>query len=74
MPCGQQALRYTALNAVLTSVGAPKLAEPLVKCGTEPARPHDVPQALSKGILLAFAATAGQVNQRRLAGSEAEAS
>jgi len=72
--CGQQALRYTALNAVLTSVGAPKLAEPLVKCGTEPARPQDVPQALSKSILLAFAAPAGQVNQRRLAGSEAEAS
>src|ERR1700744_893653 len=28
---GQQARRYTELNAMLTSVDAPKLAEPLVK-------------------------------------------
>jgi len=59
---------------MLTSVGSPKLAEPLVKCGTDSARPQDVPRALSKGILLASAAPAGQVNQRRLAGSEAEQS
>ncbi len=48
-------------NAVLTSVDAPKLAEPLVKWSNEPASPQDVPQALSKGILLASAAPAGPV-------------
>ena len=58
---GQQARRYTALNAMLTSVDAPKLAEPLVKWSNEPARPQDVPQALSQGILLASAAPAGPV-------------
>jgi hypothetical protein len=58
---GQQARRYLALNAMLTSVDAPKLVEPLVKWSNEPARPQDVPQALSKGILLASAAPAGPV-------------
>jgi benzoylformate decarboxylase len=58
---GQQARRYTALNAMLTSVDAPKLAEPLVKWSHEPPRPADVPQALSRGILLAASAPAGPV-------------
>jgi benzoylformate decarboxylase len=58
---GQQARRYTALNAMLTNVDAPKLAEPLVKWSHEPSRPEDVPQALSKGILLAASAPAGPV-------------
>src|SRR6201994_5000120 len=58
---GQQARRYTELNAMLTSVDAPKLAEPLVKWSHQPARPQDVPQALSKGIFLATAAPAGPV-------------
>jgi benzoylformate decarboxylase len=58
---GQQARRYTPLNAMLTNVDAPKLAEPLVKWSHEPPRPQDVPQALSKGILLASAAPAGPV-------------
>jgi benzoylformate decarboxylase len=58
---GQQGRRYLALNAMLTNVDAPKLVEPLVKWSNEPARPQDVPQALSKGILLASAAPAGPV-------------
>jgi benzoylformate decarboxylase len=58
---GQQARRYTELTAYLTNVDAPKLAEPLVKWSHEPARPQDVPQSLSKGILLATAAPAGPV-------------
>jgi benzoylformate decarboxylase len=58
---GQQARRYTALNAMLTNVEAPKLAEPLVKWSTEPLRPQDVPQVLSQAILLATAAPAGPV-------------
>ncbi len=40
---------------------APKLVEPLVKWSHEPARPRDVPQSLSKGILLATAAPTGPV-------------
>ncbi|HEX9518347.1 MAG TPA: thiamine pyrophosphate-binding protein [Streptosporangiaceae bacterium] len=48
-------------NAMLTSVDAPKLAELLIKWSNEPASPQDVPQALSKGILLASAAPAGPV-------------
>jgi benzoylformate decarboxylase len=58
---GQQGRRYMALNAMLTNVDAPKLVEPLVKWSNEPARPQDVPQALSKAILLASAAPAGPV-------------
>jgi benzoylformate decarboxylase len=58
---GQQARKYTELKAYLTNVDAPKLAEPLVKWSHEPARPQDVPQSLSKGILLATAAPAGPV-------------
>jgi benzoylformate decarboxylase len=58
---GQQARRYTELNALLASIDAPKLAEPLVKWSHEPSRPQDVPQSLSKGILLAQAAPAGPV-------------
>ena len=58
---GQQARKYTELNAYLTNVDAPKLVEPLVKWSHEPARPQDVPQSLSKGILLATAAPAGPV-------------
>ena len=58
---GQQARKYTELNAYLTNVDAPKLAEPLVKWSHEPARPQDIPQSLSKGILLATAAPAGPV-------------
>jgi benzoylformate decarboxylase len=58
---GQQARRYTELNAYLTNVDAPKLVEPLVKWSHEPARPQDAPQSLSKGILLAAAAPAGPV-------------
>jgi benzoylformate decarboxylase len=58
---GQQARKYAELNAYLASVDAPKLAEPLVKWSHEPARPQDVPQSLSKGILLATAAPAGPV-------------
>jgi benzoylformate decarboxylase len=50
---GQQARKYTELDAYLTNVDAPKLAEP--------ARPQDAPQSLSKGILLATAAPAGPV-------------
>jgi benzoylformate decarboxylase len=56
---GQQARRYSTLNGMLTNVDAPKLAEPLVKWSHEPPRPQDVPQALSKGILLASSAPAG---------------
>jgi benzoylformate decarboxylase len=41
---GQQARRYTELNAYLTNVDAPKLVEPLVKWSHEPARPQDAPQ------------------------------
>ena len=58
---GQQARRHTELTAYLTNVDAPKLAEPLVKWSHEPARPQDIPQSLSKGILLATAAPAGPV-------------
>jgi benzoylformate decarboxylase len=58
---GQQARRYTELNAYLANVDAPKLAEPLVKWSHEPARPQDAPQSLSKAILLATAAPAGPV-------------
>jgi benzoylformate decarboxylase len=58
---GQQGRRYVALQAMLANVDAPKLVEPLVKWSNEPARPQDVPQALSKGILLASAAPAGPV-------------
>jgi benzoylformate decarboxylase len=58
---GQQARRHTPLNALLTNVDAPKLVEPLVKWSHEPARPEDVPLALSKGILLARSAPAGPV-------------
>ena len=50
---GQQARRYTALNAMLTNVDATTLPKPLVKWSNEPLRPEDVPQALSQGILLA---------------------
>jgi DNA-binding CsgD family transcriptional regulator len=48
---GQQARRYTELNAYLTNVDAPKLVEPLVKWSHEPSRPQDAPQSLSKAIL-----------------------
>jgi len=58
---GQQARRYTALNAMLTNVDATALPKPLVKWSNEPLRPEDVPQALSQGILLAAAAPAGPV-------------
>ena len=58
---GQQARRYTSLNAMLTNVDAPTLAKPLVKWSYEPPRPQDVPQALSQGILLAGSAPAGPV-------------
>jgi benzoylformate decarboxylase len=58
---GQQARRYTALNAMLTNVDATALADPLVKWSYEPLRPEDVPQALSQGILLAQSAPAGPV-------------
>jgi benzoylformate decarboxylase len=58
---GQQARRYTELKAYLTNVDAPKLVEPLVKWSHEPSRPQDVPQSLSKAILLATAAPAGPV-------------
>ncbi|WP_460111607.1 benzoylformate decarboxylase [Streptomyces sp. YKOK-J1] len=58
---GQQARRYTALNALLTNVDATALADPLVKWSCEPLRPEDVPQALSQGILLAGTAPAGPV-------------
>jgi benzoylformate decarboxylase len=58
---GQQARKYAELAAYLSNVDAPKLAEPLVKWSHEPARPQDVPQSLSKGILLAAAAPAGPV-------------
>ena len=58
---GQQAHKYAELTAYLSNVDAPRLAEPLVKWSHEPARPQDVPQALSKGILLATAAPAGPV-------------
>ncbi|WP_327134827.1 benzoylformate decarboxylase [Streptomyces sp. NBC_01343] len=58
---GQQARRYTALNALLTNVDATTLADPLVKWSCEPLRPQDVPQALSQGILLAGSAPAGPV-------------
>ena len=58
---GQQARKYEELNAYLSNVDAPKLAEPLVKWSHEPARPQDVPQSLSKGILLATAAPTGPV-------------
>jgi benzoylformate decarboxylase len=58
---GQQARRYTELNAYLTNVDAPKLVEPLVKWSHEPARPQDAPQSLSKAILLATAAPTGPV-------------
>jgi benzoylformate decarboxylase len=58
---GQQARKYTELNAYLTNVDAIKLAEPLVKWSHEPARPQDVPQSLSKGIFLATAAPTGPV-------------
>ena len=58
---GQQARRYTELTAYLTNVDAPKLAEPLVKWSHEPARPEDVPQSLSKAILLAISAPSGPV-------------
>lgn len=58
---GQQARRYVPLNAMLTNVDAPALAAPLVKWSHEPPRPQDVPQALSKGLLLAAAAPAGPV-------------
>jgi benzoylformate decarboxylase len=58
---GQQARRYTELNAYLSNVDAPKLVEPLVKWSHEPPRPQDIPQSLSKGILLATAAPTGPV-------------
>jgi benzoylformate decarboxylase len=58
---GQQARKYTELTAYLTNVDAPKLAEPLVKWSHEPARAQDIPQSLSKAILLATAAPAGPV-------------
>ncbi len=58
---GQQARRYTALNAMLTNVDAPTLPEPLVKWSYEPPRPRDVPHALSRAILLAASAPAGPV-------------
>jgi benzoylformate decarboxylase len=58
---GQQARRYTELDTMLTNVDAPRLAEPLVKWSHQPSRPQDVPQALSRGILLAAAAPAGPV-------------
>jgi benzoylformate decarboxylase len=46
---------------MLANVDATKLAEPLVKWSSEPLRPEDVPQALSKGILLSTAAPSGPV-------------
>jgi benzoylformate decarboxylase len=58
---GQQARKYTELDAYLTNVDAPKLVEPLVKWSHEPARPQDAPQSLSKAILLATAAPTGPV-------------
>jgi benzoylformate decarboxylase len=58
---GQQARRYTALNAMLTNVDAPTLVEPLVKWSGEPLRAQDVPQDLSKAIHLSTAAPAGPV-------------
>jgi len=58
---GQQARRYTELNAMLTNVDAPTLPAPLVKWSHEPPRPQDVPHALSRGILLAASAPAGPV-------------
>ncbi len=58
---GQQARRYTSLNAMLTNVDAPTLPQPLVKWSHEPPRPQDVPQALARGILTAGSAPAGPV-------------
>jgi benzoylformate decarboxylase len=58
---GQQARRYAAVDAMLTNVDATALAKPLVKWSDEPRRAQDVPQALSRGILLAASAPAGPV-------------
>src|ERR1700761_9197807 len=58
---GQQARRYTELDAYLTNVDAPTLVEPLVKWSHEPARPQDAPQSLSNAILQAAAAPSGPV-------------
>jgi len=58
---GQQARRYTSLNAMLTNVDAPTLPQPLVKWSHEPPRPQDVPHALSRGILTAGSAPVGPV-------------
>ncbi len=58
---GQQARRYTALDAMLTNVDATTLTQPLVKWSGEPLRAQDVPQALSRAILTAGAAPAGPV-------------
>lgn len=58
---GQQARRYTAINALLTNVDATQLAAPLVKWSAEPLRAQDVPLVLSQGILHAAAAPAGPV-------------
>jgi thiamine pyrophosphate-dependent acetolactate synthase large subunit-like protein len=48
---GQQARKYTELDAYLTNVEAPKLAEPLVKWSHEPARPQA--EKLSLPVLVA---------------------
>jgi len=59
-------------NAMLTSVDAPKLAEPLVKWSNEPASPQDVPQALSNGILIGDPADAlSRLQHRALSASMA---
>ena len=57
---------------MLTSVDAPKLAEPLVKWSNEPASPQDVPQALSNGILIGDPADAlSRLQHRALSASMA---
>jgi benzoylformate decarboxylase len=59
---GQQGRRPPEPDARPASAGEPGLAGPRVKWSREPARPQDVPQALSTGIFLATAAPAGPVS------------
>jgi benzoylformate decarboxylase len=59
---GQQARRPPEPDARPASADEPRLAGPWVKWSREPARPQDVPQALSTGIFLAAAAPAGPVS------------
>lgn len=58
---GQQARTMMAVEPMLASVDAAQLPKPLVKWSCEPARPQDVPHAISRAFQMAQLPAAGPV-------------